>query len=40
MINTIDYYNRIHGFIALNNENIISYNIDGNIIVWKITIDV
>ena len=38
-INTTDYHNRIHGFIELNNENIISYNLDGNIIVWKITID-
>ena len=38
-INIIDYHTRIHGFIELNNENIISYNLDGNIIVWKITID-
>ena len=38
-INTTDYHNRIHGSIELNIENIISYNLDGNIIVWKITIN-
>ena len=36
-INTIDYHTKINGFIELNNENIISYSVDGNIIKWKIT---
>ena len=38
-INIIDYHTRIHGSIELNIKNIISYNLDGNIIVWKITIN-
>ncbi len=36
-IKTIDYDTRINGFIELNNENIISYDYMGNIIIWKIT---
>jgi len=33
----IKYNNKINGFISINNENIISYNIDGNITLWKIS---
>ena len=36
-INIIDYNTKINGFIEVNNENFISYNFDGNIIVWKIS---